>query len=992
MRLHTLGELTLEGNAFKGGKPLLLLSYLAVEGPKERRFLQELFYRDAKNPQNSLSNVLTRLHKTESSLIGSDDVNIWCEVDNDATELLAALDHKENARTVELYRGPFLAGVDPSAAGVELEEWIYATRESLGARVRQALLELAEDHAGVGEFAVGAELAQRAYLLPGAPKPEGEELERLFVLLTAGEHGEAYEVRKEARAFELELSLSVEDARAALQKDRASTTVEVRHNLPVQATRFIGRERELSEVSELLSNPDCRLLSLVGVGGVGKTRLALEAAQEQLEQGGFPDGVVFTPLEALTGAGSIPAVVAGVLGLTLSGQEDASSVVLRFLEGKRLLLVLDNFEHVLEGASFVHDLMSSCPQVKVLVTTRERLNLESEWVFEVEGLPFPAETATLERAGYFDAVQLFSERARQVQPGYSLTGEVLPAVMRICRLVDGMPLAIELASSWLRALPTIDIVKELEAGIDVLESPARDVPERHRSVRVVFDHSWALLRDGEREVFRRLSVFRGGFRREAAAMVACASMSVLARLVDASLLHMSPDGRYDLHPLLSAYTREKLTEHPEERAKAEERHGSYFLGLVRELEPNLWTLDRKEALRTFLGELANIRAAWNWAIENLRMDEIERTTPAMFDFFTFRLTEGLEYFGTTFEFFGGIAERLDESNPSHQGALGTVLVHQVFDARFTHRIPDYQRARSLATRGIELLESVGDYRALSRGFHALGETFMQGEFSQAKEYFQQALDISRKHGKASEICNALTGMAWVEKRLSELAEDEPSPQYSRFLQEALEELRALNHLPGVVYFLLERAYSVLYAPQRRLDEIKALFWEGNRLAEELGDQALVTMSLNELAEVSLELGEVDQAAAHLREAQRLTEETGLTSLEPHVQVRLGRVALARGDFRRARELLLPCLKSGMARKNVGLIMYAVEYLVELLVAEGNPGQAVTLLASIRPLDLAEQRLLADLEASLTPEEFATALERGQEKTLDDVMNELVAEF
>lgn len=260
---------------------------------------------------------------------------------------------------------------------------------------------------------------------------------------------------------------------------------------------------------------------------------------------------------------------------------------------------------------------------------------------------------------------------------------------------------------------------------------------------------------------------------------------------------MSPEGRYDRHPLLSQYTSEKLAEYPEERAEVEKKHGTYYLALVRESEPDTWTLKRKETFRTFLLELANVRAAWDWAARTMRVDEIARTTPAMFEFFRIRLTEGLEHFGTTFEFFGTIAEHLDETNPSHAGALGTLLVHQVLDSLYT-QVPDYPRARPLAERGIELLEQVGDYRSLSRGFTALGETYMLGEFSQAEEYYRQALDLAREHGTASDIYHALYGVRRVEGRLLELTGEDEEAWSDRANLEDLEEYRALNHLPGVI--------------------------------------------------------------------------------------------------------------------------------------------------------------------------------------------------
>ncbi len=432
MRLRTLGKLELEGGTFTQAKALLLLAFLAVEGPQERRRLAELLWFDSKDPLNTLSTTLNRIKSSAPGAVQGDDVRAWTDLPCDAVELLEA--HKgETEAGVDLYQGVFLEGVRPQDTSAELEEWFYVTRELLGSRVREALLDLAESRATGGEFTLGAELAQRAYLLAGAPEPEQEELERLYLLLKAGDHAEVEEVRKEAQAFDLDLRSSVEDAKAALQND-TGTTIGTRDSLPVHVTQFVGRERELSEVSELLTNPDCRLLTLLGVGGLGKTRLALQTAQDHSGEHGFPDGVVFVPLETLTDEASIPTVIAGALGLTLMGEEDAGSMVRRFLENKRLLLVLDNFEHLLEGASYVRELIDSCPTLKLLVTSRERLNLEHEWVFPIEGLTYPEKGTTIENAESFDAVRLFFQRARRAQPTFSPTPETLPAVSRICQL------------------------------------------------------------------------------------------------------------------------------------------------------------------------------------------------------------------------------------------------------------------------------------------------------------------------------------------------------------------------------------------------------------------------------------------------------------------------------------------------------------------------------------------------------------------------------
>ncbi len=980
VQLCTLGGLKLEGADFSRPKPLLLLAYLALEGPQERRHLSELFWPGTDYALRNLSTVLTRLKEAAPGVVEGDGVRIWTTLACDAQVLLTALEKRELESGVEGYRGPFLDGLTPKGLSSELEEWVLQTREFIAARVREALLGLAENEAAQGMVQQAAERAERALALAGAAAPEPQDLVRLHTLLLAGGSLRAEEVRNEALDFDVSLAGSSAEALERLpslhQQEQPSGVL----NLPGRNTSFVGRQLELSEVAELLGHDECRLLSLVGVGGVGKTRLALQVAHEKLEEGGFADGVVFVPLEAVTDAASITALVAVALGLDLSGEEDAVSVVVRFLSGKRLLLVLDNFERLLEGTPFVRELIVNCPHLKVLVTTRERLNLEVEWVFEVEGLAYPEEARSLERAAYFDAVQLFLVRAKRAQPRFSLTPETLSAVTRICRLVDGMPLALELAASWLRALPVGEVVKEMEAGTDRLEAPARDVSERHRSVQAVFDHSWALLSEREKEGLRRLSVFRGGFRREAAAVVAGATLPLLARLVEKSLLHMSSEGRYDRHPLLAQYTREKLAELPEERKETEQRHGASYLRFVRELEPDLGTLARKEAFRVFLEELANIREAWDWATLNLRVDEIEETTPAMYDFFRLRLNGVLEYFGTTLEFYGSVAERLDEDNPSHDGALGTLLIHQVLHSRYMHKNPDFVRGRSLAFRGIELLSSRGEPRALSRGFHAVGASFFQrAEPAQGKEWFERALAVARKHRSATDIASALYMLGF-----SLAGETSGSfVPHRRFIQEGLEEMRALKHLPGVAQFLIFSGF--ILRDERRFEEAKVLFLEANQLAEELGHHEFAVISLNQLASASIELGEVDEAFAYARDAHRRAGET--VFFVPSTLATLGRVATAQGDFEGARELLLRSLKMAWDRKHNAPAGMALINLAELWAAEGSPGEAVALLAH-REGKYEADRVLAELEGSMPPEEFAAAMERGRGRTLKDVMREL----
>ncbi|MGH8631367.1 MAG: ATP-binding protein, partial [Burkholderiales bacterium] len=358
------------------------------------------------------------------------------------------------------------------------------------------------------------------------------------------------------------------------------TTARPRDNLPTPPTPLIGRERELAEMARLLGDPQCRLLTLAGPGGIGKTRLAIEAADHQREA--FADGAHFVSLAPIRSAEFIVPAIADAIGFAFYGAEDPKAQLLNYLSGKAPLLVLDNLEHLLEGVALLAEILERGPAVKLLATSRERLNLHGEWVLDIQGLPFPDEAGSAEVEGY-SAVALFVQTARRAHVDFVLAAEERPAVARICRLVEGMPLGIELAAAWVRTLSCREIAQEIERnladprqGMDFLAASMRDVPERHRSIRAAFDHSWNLLSAEEQQVMRQLSVFRGGFRREAAEQVAGATLPLLSALVDKSLLRRTEAGRFDLHELVRQYAAAQLQADPQDEFVTCERFSHYY--------------------------------------------------------------------------------------------------------------------------------------------------------------------------------------------------------------------------------------------------------------------------------------------------------------------------------------------------------------------------------------------------------------------------------
>src|SRR5687768_11005330 len=403
-------------------------------------------------------------------------------------------------------------------------------------------------------------------------------------------------------------------------------------SLPLPPTTFVGRREDLAEIGRLLADPSCRLVTLVGPGGSGKTRLAIEVATQRRAELG--DGVVFVALQAVPTIEDVPAQIAAAVGLPLTGGDEPWVQLLQLIRDRRLFLVLDNFEHLTDGAPMLSTLLEAAPGATLLVTSREGLHLQEEWRYPVGGLPVPEGSDALD-ADDCDAVKLFVERARRVRPGFSLAVE-REGVVHICRLVEGLPLAIELAATWTETLSCAAIAVEIERCLSLLTTRLRNVPERHRSMRAVFDHSWDLLTEDEQATFRQLSVFRGGFHREAGASVAGATLPVLASLVSKSLLRYEVDGRYHLHQLLHQYAWEHLRSQPEELAAAQARHGAHYLDfLASQVEP-LTDGRQRQAIQAMAGELENIRQAWPYLLERTDADALPVAIESLSTFYHLR--------------------------------------------------------------------------------------------------------------------------------------------------------------------------------------------------------------------------------------------------------------------------------------------------------------------------------------------------------------------
>lgn len=397
--------------------------------------------------------------------------------------------------------------------------------------------------------------------------------------------------------------------------------------LVYRTSSFVGREHELQALAELLANPQCQLLTLVGPGGIGKTRLALEVAQRIAHT--YADGVYFISLQPLRSHQLIPATIAHTLGLTLSEQEDALHNLITQMQHQRLLLILDNFEHLMEGTAQITAMLTALAEIQIMVTSREPLNLHEEWQWLLKGLDYLHDDAGQDIYSY-SAVRLFCERAQHVSPSFawqSCTDDLI----RICQLVDGIPLALEMAANWVKVLPCAVIADSIQNSLDFLVSREQDIAERHSSMRAVFDCSWQLLSALEQATFQRITIFHGGFSLHAAEKVAATDLHTLAALVDKSFIRQNGNGRYDVHELLRQYGWQKLAASADVSAIAA-AHTAYYADLLAGCVEDLQGSRLLDALDRIQTDFDNIRAAWSSAVAQRALALVDAIMIGLYEF------------------------------------------------------------------------------------------------------------------------------------------------------------------------------------------------------------------------------------------------------------------------------------------------------------------------------------------------------------------------
>lgn len=694
LRIHLFGapRCESEGRAveFTRRKTLALLAYLAVTAqPHDRDALATLFW-----PEYDQASARANLRRTLSQLkeaLGDEmldvsrmqialnpQADIWLDV-SEFQRLLAAVDAHGHApqalcagcldaltTAAELYGHDFMAGFSlPDCP--EFDEWQFFLSDGLRQSLARMLQTLVEWHGAHEDYERGIDYARRQVALDSWHEPAHARLMQLYAM--AGQPSAALRqydtlVRMLDAEFVVEPTPETTELYNAIKSRRsvassagpipaptgagepgalpASTQADTgaqradapRHNLPAQMMPFVGRRKELFEITNLLlDGAEQPLISLVGPGGIGKTRLAIQTGREVL--GRFRDGVCFVPLAGLASSDYVVPLLAEKLELRFYPGKDARQQLLDFLQPKQMLLILDNFEHLLDGVDLVREMLQAAPGIRILVTSRERLNISGELIYVIGGMDFPQHDSVESLLDY-DAAELLVQAARLSYPGFEVDDGNIGDVIRICRLVEGMPLALVLAAGWLGVLSLVEIAQEITASLDFLETELRDVPERQRSVRAAFEYSWKRLSADEQRVFMKLCVFRGGFTRHAAEAVAGARLPVLRTLVNRSFVSAAGDGRFVIHELLRQYGLLYAQQDPADYERTRLNHSAYYVAFLHERAVVIKEHHQRETLAGIAADIDNVRMAWDHAVACHDWDALDPVVECYWLFSEFR--------------------------------------------------------------------------------------------------------------------------------------------------------------------------------------------------------------------------------------------------------------------------------------------------------------------------------------------------------------------
>jgi predicted ATPase/DNA-binding SARP family transcriptional activator len=953
LQLSLLGGLTITQNGtavsnFASRKVEALLAYLVCNPrPHSREVLATLLWpnNDQTRALANLSVALTSLRKqlepyilTERHTISFNgeadfwlDTAVFQEAISQARESqkrrgkLGRVSAAQLATAVSLYKGDFLAGFTIRGAP-EFEAWALLEQERLRQMLLTALADLSVFYQQRGQLDDGIRYAQQLL----AVDPLQEETQRQLMALYAQNNQRSAalgQYQQCVRILEEELGVEPDEETTALYKqiaeERGSRGAEEvfspLHNFPTAATSFIGREDELTQIEQWLKEPNGRLLTIIGQGGMGKTRLAQEAAHAHL--GEFTDGVWYVSLVPYTDMGGVVTAVAAAIGLTFSGNDEPTRQLLTYLKSREMLLLLDNLEHLLtpDLLTFITQLTEQAPDLRLIATSRERLRLQAETLLELHGLPTPQLGKS---AADYAAAQLFVDRVQRIQANFKMD-EQETAVIQLCQLVGGLPLALELAATWTRILSVTEIVAEIERGLDALTSSLHDLPARHRSIRAVIESSWQMLPADEQRLFSKLSIFRGGFTREAAQQVANATLSQLMSLVDRSFLRLDADQRFRRHPLLLQFASQKLAENPDEMVAIRARHGRFFADQLREMERPFFNGQQLTVVPLVIAELENVRQAWQWAADQPDLEALDGMCKTLYGCFIVRqsIIEGESLFGLAVKMVRSLGET---------AVLGKLLARQ---GAFAYRVGFLDKAKTLLTEALHIAETYHHEEEIAFALARLADTHrLANELDAAESYAQRSLTLSRQLNSPQTLAGALITLGAIYHGTLEFEKSRP------LNEESLTIYRSINDNYGI--YTASNNLGIDFQQLGQPDVANEYYLYAIEAARTLGDLDSEAVSYFNMGDNS---GDIKTGIAYIQKSLALLQQGGQSHTIAYVTVQLGEHYLRQGSRLEAWQCAQQGLQKAVDFVLKPVIAYGLFLAAKLLYEDGEGETAVSII-------------------------------------------------
>jgi predicted ATPase/DNA-binding SARP family transcriptional activator len=886
-------HVTLHGKpagSFEYDKVRALLAYLCVnyQRPHRREMLAGLLWpnQSERAARSSLRQALATLRKAIQDhnvspahlIVANDHVQFNCASDYslDTHDFVAFLrlpakhHHRRTglcsacARAFEqaivLYHGDFLEQFSLPLCEA-YEEWVSAQRAELHRCALDVLERMAGYYERLRAYPQVQAFASRQLALDCFREKAHRQMMR--ALAFKGESAAAllqYEACRRLLAQELGVEPD-EKTRRLYQQIKSGTWIpgavlsgDTTHNLPAYLSPFMGRETELHVLTQRLENANCRLTTISGLGGVGKTRLAVEAAAQAA--GAYTDGIHFIELAAVRSPLMMVTAIADALKLPFSDQAEPKEQIINYLRARDLLLVLDNLEHLLpHAARLIVEILQRAPEAACLVTSRERLNVVGEWVLELEGMDYPQRESQNEAPfESYSAVAFFVQHAcRGHEPGSHQVRQEIEQIAEICRLVEGLPLALELSASMLPQLSCTQIACQLKADMNALRTNMIGLPERHVSFQAVFQQSWRLLSTAEQALFSRLSVFQGGFQADAAEQVANGSLALLQALGRKSLLYTKDNGRYKLHELLRRYGQCKLRA-VEGENEARNAHLDYFTRLAEDSERHLVGEEQRPWLERLETETGNLDAALEWSLHRRETDLRLAGALWRFWFIRGRYQEGLRWLRQVMN------ARADSTSVAKVKVLNGAGV-------LAHMQGDYEPAEKYHLEALSLARKHDDRHAVAYSLHYLGVVVRaRGDFMRARNYYRESMALFQEIGDQRGNSIAL-------RDLAEIAKDCGDYRTSvTLLAEAVALRSTIGDRHGVARLLNEFGHAARLAGD--LERAGKIHCQSLAMFRELQDNLGVANALYHLARIACQQGEQAQATAFFHEGLGIFQELG----------------------------------------------------------------------------------------------------------------------